>query len=177
MLNSSSRSDHGSPGLTVPSGPSKASVNSGFPPPRWYTVSATAGSGGQPSMPSSCPATSSPDSPGLDPHHPVHAAQLADQPPQRWDAAQLLGAEGDHEQDWSVLQGTDQERQKVGRGPVSPVHIFDDQHQWPLSGKLLQQEQQRPEQPAPRRLRVTAGGRAAELRQQPGQLCLTVAGQ
>ena len=66
----------------------------------------------------------------------------------------------------AVPQVADQERQQLTGRPVGPVHILDHQHQRLPRGKLLQQSQHQPEQPAPRHLRVTAGRRRSEFRHQ-----------
>ena len=109
--------------------------------------------------------------------HPVHPAQLGQQPPHRPGLAQLIRAERHYQQHGRLLQVTDQERQQLTGRPVGPVQILDHQHQRLPCRNLLQQDKQQAEQPAPRHLRITPRRRQSQLRYQAGQLARTAARQ
>ena len=91
---------------------------------------------------------------------------------------QFVGAVDHH--DKQAVQGlliADQEGQEIPGRTVGPVGILDDHDHRAGVGQLFEQHEYLLEQPGPGLARVTARGRLAELRQQPGQFPGRAAGQ
>jgi hypothetical protein len=84
----------------------------------------------------------------LDPARAPGALELGQQRPQRVAAVQLVGAVGADDEHALTAQAARQERQEVARRAIRPVQVLDHQHDGVLRAELLEQGEERFEEPA-----------------------------